>query len=170
MKQLSAIFDRTIDLLAAFAKVLIILGMLVVSADVFMSYFFNRPMAWVLESTQFSLVFITFLGTAWVLRNNGHVRMDIIIDQFNQKTRNRINIVTFTLCASACLVVFWYGVKVAWDYIQINYVFEGTLTIPAFLLEMVIPIGSLLLFIQFLRNAYGSLQELKASSRQGTEE
>ena len=157
MKLLRVILDRTIDSLAVFARVLVVLVMLVVCADVFLRYFFNSPMFWVLESTQFALVFITFLGAAWVLKNDGHVRMDIMINRLSQRTRDRINIVTSILCAVACLVVTWYGVKVWWDYYQINYIYAGSLKIPAYFLVAVIPIGSLLLFIQFLRKAYSHL-------------
>ena len=162
MKLLRAILDRTIDSLSVFTKVLVILVMLVVCADVFLRYFFNSPMFWVLESTQFSLVFITFLAAAWVLKNDGHVRMDIVINRFSQRTQDRINIATSILCALACLVVTFYGVKVWWDYFQINYRYAGSLVIPAYLLEFVIPIGGFLLFIEFLRKAYGYIGKLKA--------
>ncbi len=161
-KLLRGILDRTIDGLAVFTRVLVILVMLVVSADVFLRYFFNRPMFWVLESTQFALVFITFLGAAWVLKNDGHVRMDILINRFSQRAQDRINIVTSLLSAIVCLVVTWYGVKVWWDYIQIDYLYPGSLKIPAYLLVMVIPLGGFLLFTQFLRKAYGYLANLKA--------
>jgi len=163
MKLLSTIFDRTIEVLAVFARVLVVCVMLVVCADVVMRYFFNSPMFWVLESTQFALVFITFLGATWVLKNDGHVRMDIVINRFSPRTQDRINIVTSILCALVCLVVTWYGVKVGWDYIQINYLYPGSLVIPAYLLEAVIPIGGFLLFIQFLRRAYGHLEKLRGS-------
>ena len=163
MKLLRAILDRIIDSLAVFTRVLVVLVMLVVCADVILRYFFNRPMFWVLESTQFALVFITFLGATWVLKNDGHVRMDIVINRLSQRTQNRINIVTSILCAVACLIVTWFGAKVWWDYFQINYLYAGSLVIPAYFLEVVIPIGAFLLFIQFLRQAYGYLGKLKAS-------
>ena len=163
MRLLRAILDRTIDSLAVFSRVLVVLIMLVVCTDVFLRYFFNSPMFWVLESTQFALVFITFLGATWVLKNDGHVRMDIVINRLSQRTQDRINIVTSILCAIICLVVTWYGVKVWWDYLQIDYLYPGSLKIPAYLLEVVIPIGGFLLFIQFLRKAYGYLEKLKAS-------
>jgi len=163
MRQLRTIFDRTIDSLAVFTQVLLILIMLVVCADVFLRYFFNSPIFWVLESTQFALVFITFLGATWVLKNDGHVRMDIVIKRFSQRTQDRVNIVTSVLCAILCLVVTWYGAIVWWDYFQIDYLYPGSLKIPAHLLESVIPIGGFLLFIQFLRKAYGYLEKLKAS-------
>ncbi len=163
MKLLKATFDRIIDVLAVFARVLLVLVMLVVCADVVMRYFFNSPMSWVLESTQFALVFITFLGATWVLKNEGHVRMDIVINRFSQRTQNRINVVTSILCAAVCLVVTWYGVKVWWDYVQIDYLYPGSLVIPAYFLEAVIPIGGFLLFIQFLRRTYGYLGKLRES-------
>jgi len=163
MRRLRIVLDRTIDSLAVFTQALVILIMLAVCADVFLRYFFNRPMFWVLESTQFALVFITFLGATWVLKNDGHVKMDIVINRFSQLTQTRINVVTSILCAIICLVVTWYGAIVWWDYLQIDYLYPGSLKIPAYLLEIVIPIGGLLLFIQFLRKAYNYLEKLKTS-------
>ena len=57
MRRLRVVLDRTIDSLAVFTQALVILIMLAVCADVFLRYFFNSPMFWVLESTQFALVF-----------------------------------------------------------------------------------------------------------------
>ena len=163
MRQLRIILDRTIDSLAVFTQALVILIMLVVCADVFLRYFFNSPMFWVLESTQFALVFITFLGAAWVLKIDGHVRMDIVINRFSQRTQTRVNIVTSILCAIICLVVTWYGAVVWWDYLQIDFIYPGSLKIPAYLLEFVIPMGGLILSIQFLRKTYNYIERLKNS-------
>lgn len=163
MKLLNAILDGTIDVLAVFGRVLIVLVMLVVSADVVMRYFFNSPMFWVLESTQYALVFILFLSAAWVLRNEGHVKMDLIINRLNPRAQHRVNIITSILAAIVCLIITWYGAKMAWTFIQIDYLYPGSLVIPAYLLVAVIPIGSFLLFIQFLRRAYGYLEKLRMS-------
>lgn len=162
MKQLRAIFDGLIGLLALLAMMLITLVMLVVSADVVMRYFFNRPMAWVLESTQYALMFITFLGTAWVLKEDGHVNVDLVINLLGQKSQSWLNVITSVLAAMVCLVVTWYGVKVEWDYFQIKYFYEGTIRIPGYLLIAIIPIAGFLLFIQFLRRASGYTRKLRA--------
>ena len=91
------------------------------------------------------------------------VTMDIAINRLSKRTQTCINVVTSILCAIICLVITWYGAIVWWDYFQIDYLYAGSLKIPAYLLEIVIPIGGFLLFIQFLRKAYNYLEKLKAS-------
>lgn len=162
MKRLTAIFDGVVGFLALLAMILIVLVMLVVSVDVVMRYFLNRPMAWVLESTQYALMFITFLGTAWVLQEEGHVNVDLVISMLNQKPQNWLNVITSILAALVCLVVAWFGVKVGWDYFNIHYFYEGTIRVPGYLLIAIIPLASFLLFIQFLRRAYGFARKLRA--------
>ena len=157
-----AVFERTLNLLGALAGVLVAFMMLGVSVDVFMRYFLNRPIFWMIEITQYAMVFILYLGTAWLLKQDGHVVMDVLINRLSQRSRNLTNIVTSIIGAIVCLIITWYGVKVNWDYIQTDYLYSATLEIPAFLLQAIVPLGVFLLFIQFLRRAYGYLGKLRA--------
>jgi len=160
--KLGAIFERTLNVLSVAAGVLVTFLMVGVSVDVFMRYFLNRPIFWMIEITQYAMVFILFLGAAWLLRQDGHVVMDVLITRLGQKSQNLANVITSILGAIVCLIITWYGVKVNWDYIQIDYIYSATLEIPAFLLQAVVPLGTFLLFIQFLRRAYGYLGKLRA--------
>lgn len=160
--KLRAIFETTLNVFSVAAGVLVAFLMLVVSADVFMRYFLNRPIFWTIEVTQYAMVFILFLGAAWLLREEGHVVMDVLINRLGQRYRNLTNVFTSVLGAIVCLLITWYGVKVNIDYIKMDYMYSATLEIPAFLLQAVVPLGTFLLFIQFLRRAYGYLGKLKA--------
>lgn len=160
--KLRAIFECTLNVLSVAAGVLVTFLMVGVSVDVFMRYFLNRPIFWMIEITQYAMVFILFLGAAWLLRQDGHVVMDVLTTRLGQKSRNLANVITSILGAIVCLIITWYGVKVNWDYIQIDYIYSATLEIPAFLLQAVVPLGTFLLFIQFLRRAYGYLGKLRA--------
>jgi len=160
--KVTAIFERTLNLLGAFAGVLIAFLMLGVSVDVCMRYFLNRPLFWMIEITQYAQVFILFLGAAWLLRKEGHVVMDILISRLGQKSQNLANVITSILGAIVCFIITWYAARVNWDYFQIDYVYSATLEIPAFLLQAVVPLGAFLLSIQFLRRAYGYLGKLRA--------
>lgn len=157
-----AVFERTLNLLGALAGVLVAFLMITVSVDVFMRYFLNRPISWTIEITQYAMVFILFLGAAWLLKQDGHVVMDVLINRLSQRSRNLTNGVTSVMAAIVCLIVTWYGVKVNWDYIQTDYIYSATLEIPAFLLQAIVPLGVFLLFIQFMRRAYGYLRKLRA--------
>jgi TRAP-type C4-dicarboxylate transport system permease small subunit len=154
-----SIFDRILGALGFFSGVLIVFMMLAVSAEVTMRHFFNRPIFWMIEVTQWQLVFILFLGAAWVLKKEGHVAIDLLVNMAQVKTRRLINGITSIICAITCLVITWYGVRVSLDYFQIHYIFPGTVKVPAYLLAAVVPLGTLLFALQFLRRAYGFLKK-----------
>ena len=155
------IFDRTIGLLSLFAGILILFIMLSVTAEVATRYFLGSMMGWVIEVSEYSLLFITFLATAWVLKKERHVKMELVLRRLNPRTQSLLNIITSIIGAIICLIVAWYGVKVTWGSYQIGYIMAKPLRVPQFLILFIIPVGSFLLFIQFLRRTYGYLGHWK---------
>ena len=163
LRKATNIFDGTVNLLALLAAVILVLVMLAVVYAVFMRYFLNRPTAWVQESVEFSLVFITFLGTTWLLKRGGHVTMDIVLKRLTPGAQTVVNIITSILGAITFLVVAGYGVEATWETFVAGASRTTVLQIPTFLILWIIPVGSFLLFIQFLRMTYGYLRELRVA-------
>lgn len=143
------IFDRVNSVCIFLAIVLLIYPMVTISADALMRYLLSRPQKWVSETTELCLPLITFLGTAWLLRRDEHVKMDIVINRLSPRPLAVVNIITSILGAIISLTLVWYGVKVSWEHFQMSY-FTPLLEIPTAPLLAIIPIGSFLLFIQFL--------------------
>ncbi len=160
MMMLRKIFDRALNLFSVAAGVLVALILIEVSVDVFMRYFLNRPIPWTIEFTQYAMIFILFLGTAWVLRNEGHVVMDILVIRLSSRSRKLTNGITSIMSAIVCFIITVYGALVNIDYFQTGYMFGEVLNIPAFSLQFVVPLGMFLLTVQFLRRAYGYLSKL----------
>ncbi|MFC1869139.1 TRAP transporter small permease subunit [Thermodesulfobacteriota bacterium] len=145
------VFDHAVSILAFIGAVILLFIMLSIGSDVVMRYFFKQPQIWVLEITEYSLLFMTFLSTAWLLKNGGHVKMDLVLLLFKPRTRVIINIFTTTLLAILFLVITWYGVKVTYEQFEFSYFTSTPLEVPTGPLMSVIPIGCFLLFIQTLR-------------------
>lgn len=156
-----ALFDRILSVLAFIAAAIILFIMLSVGADVVMRYCFKQPQIWVLEITEYALLFMTFLATAWLLKNEGHVKMDLILLMLKPKTRSVVNSFTTVLLAILFLFVTWYGVKVCWEHFQGHYITSTPLAVPSGPLVAVIPAGSFLLFVQSLRMLCTHLKSLK---------
>ena len=153
----AATFDHLLDFLIWLAGALLIFGWLSVCFEVFMRYFLNRPTIWVIDITEHILVWITFLGTTWLLRREGHAKIELLTLQLRPRARIVINSITSILCAIICLVVAWYGVRVVWQHFHTGIIFPTILELPKAPLYLVVPIGFFLLFIQFLRRTYGYL-------------
>ena len=161
IRKLTGVFDWLVSLFGALAVILIALNMVMVCTLVFMRYVLKNAPAWVIEVTEYSLLYITFLGTTWLLKEEGHVRMDLIISGFSPKVQAIINTTTSMLCAVICFVVTWYGVKITWDHYQTNYVLPTIIRPQSYLIVGIIPIGCFMLFIQFLRRTYRYFQAFR---------
>lgn len=165
VKKATSVFDNATNILAVLSAILIISVMLAISLAVATRYFLKLTWTGLIELSAMSLLFVTFLGTTWVLRKEGHVTMDILVDRLNPRGRSLLNMATSILCALMCLVLIWYGAQVTWTrYLEGSWVFAN-LTIPDAYFLFIIPLGSLFLFIQFLRRTYGYLERWREAGK-----
>ena len=157
-KRGGTLLDRVVGAFAIVAGILVVYTLCSVCLEVVLRYFFNRPQVWVIETAEYALLFITFLGAAWVLRNEGHVKVDLLINQLRPRAQTAINTVTSIVSAAVCLILTWYTGQLAFDHLQRGVVSEKMLTFPKGVLLAVIPVGCFLLFIQFLRRTHRYLR------------
>jgi C4-dicarboxylate transporter, DctQ subunit len=154
IRKLNNIFNRTIDLMAIFAGILLIFSMLIICIAVASRYLFGRPMGWVMEITEYSLLYITFLVAAWVLKREGHVKMDLVFNRLSPRTQVLFNMITSGIGAIICFILFWYGIRVTWELLRTRYFTPTILELPKFVIVAIIFIGSLLLCLQFLNRTF----------------
>lgn len=142
-------FNKIIDIMTIISGILLLSSMLGISAEVISRYLFNYPLGWVTELCEYSLVYITFLVAAWILREEKHIKMDLIFNKLNPKIQSFLNIFTSVICAFVCLILFLFGIRVTWELFKTHYFTPTILEIPKFIIIAIIFIGSLTLFIQF---------------------
>lgn len=165
------IFDHILSATAIMAGVLIIFLMMGTIAEVVMRYFFNRPISWMLEVLAYSLVWITFLGVAWLLKREGHVNMDAFLVRFKPRTRCLVNIITSVLGVLICAVLVWSTTENLRFYIEVGHLQQTERYFPTAPIFCIIPAGSFLLLIQFLRRTYGYVESWRGlpDQEQGTQ-
>ena len=146
-------FDRGIVTLAWVAGGLMMFVSLAVCVDVVLRYFFNRPMLWVLETSEYVLLYIPFLAAAYVLREESHIRIDILLNRLGRRTQHRLNAVTSVLACGVLLVLAYYSAYVTLDFFHRGVPTIKSLKIPEYLVIAVIPLGFFLFALQFLRRA-----------------
>lgn len=157
-------FDRVLNIMAVVTAILVAFAAFSVCFEVGMRFFLHRPQGWVHELSEYSLVWITFLGAAWLLKEEGHVTIDAVLRRLSPRTQSLLNIITSTLCVIIWLALIWYSGRHVWR-LQSEGVLTTWLEIPRAPFYAIMPIGSFLLFIQFLRRTYGFLGDWRASSK-----
>jgi len=158
----STVFERINDYLAGVAGAIIILLMLSVSYSVAARYIWGFTTAGMFELWEYSLLWIPFLGAAWLLKTRGHVSVDILINHLKPRSQAILQAIIAILCAFVCLILTVFGIHAVWVCFRDGIRIIDDLNPPKGLVIAIIPIGSFLLFIGFLRMTHRYIRELKA--------
>ena len=152
MQRLLHMMDRIEDAMS-FGAVLLLVGItLAVCLEVFMRYALNDPLVWVVELSEYSLLYICFLGAAWALREGNHVRVDIFLSAFSQRWRRRFGVVSSILGLCISLVLLIWGAGATWEKYVIGAYKPTVVEFPSWIVLLCIPAGSLILALRFLRH------------------
>lgn len=114
-------FNSFSNVIGNISAILLLLLLFNVFYDVVMRYLFNdvsigmQELEWHLYATIF------LLGISFTLKENGHVRVDIIYDQLSAKKKAVIDIVgTLIFLLPFCLLITYYGIGFAKEAYDIN--------------------------------------------------
>lgn len=153
MRLLGRAFDRVVDLGAVLASVILVVMMLATVVKVAMRYLFNHGILGIDQISGTMMLYITFLGAAWVLRREGHVTVDIVLTLLPERVQRGVQVVGSLVAAAACLTVAWFATGTVLLSIQRGILVAAEIEIPRAFNLMVIPLGAFLLGIEFLRRA-----------------
>jgi TRAP-type C4-dicarboxylate transport system permease small subunit len=152
-------FDKIIDAMAFFAGILLLLMTLMITYAVFMRYLNLGTPIWVLQYVEYTLLWMTFLGAAWLLKRGGHIRIDTAIALLPKRIRIKIDIINELLGCFVTLIIVYYGTLHTLDLYQRGVLEINATNVYKYLIFWIIPFGSLALFFQFLRSALGKLRK-----------
>lgn len=154
MKRFSpgGIFDFVLDGFAYLAGLILLAMILFVSYACFARYLNINPPVWILQFTEYALLWVTFFGAGWLLRKGGHIRMDTFVNRLAPKTRRIVLLFDDILGLGICLVLFWFGTLNTLDMQRRQIVDFNSILFPKHLIFWVIPLGGLLLLLQFARD------------------
>ena len=160
LTKIGAYFDRANGFLACVLGVIIAFMALSVALAVTIRFFLRYSNLWIIEICEYSLLLITFLGGAWVLQREGHVKIDVVVNSLSPRGQALLNFITSVLGATVCLAFAWYSAQATWVNFAEGIIFDKIISPPRGPFMLCLPIGGFLLFVQFLRRAYGYLWNL----------
>ena len=134
----------------------------ITTREVVMRYGFNSPSSWALEVLMGIQLFYGYLCAGYVLKEEEHIRIRVLIDHVSPKTRWRILTITSIMGAIFC------GIMAHSSWLMVEASFRlgertALLGFPIFWLKMILVIGFILFSLQFIANIHKYYQELKVS-------
>lgn len=131
----------------------------IVCIDLTLRYFFNAPLIWGTEVTEIFLLYITFLGTAWVFKEDSHVVIDVFIGKATGRSKKMLTMVSYLLTGIVSAVLIFYGFYTSYDH-YVRKVFNPTiLETPIVFIIVIIPVGSIPLFLEVLVKGWKMLRK-----------
>jgi len=152
--KLSRGLDYAENALAFFGGCLLIFATFSVALEVISRYAFNHSFMWVDEINEYILLYIPFTGAAWLHRHKGHVSVDIFESMEFPRMHKVMDLLIAAVGMGICAVLVWYGTTTTIDIFERDIRSLTTLEIPQVYVDIIIPVGSLLLLFEFARSFY----------------
>ena len=92
-----------------FAITVLVVMALQVCLEVILRYFFSAPLLGMIQFSEIGLLYIAFLGAAWNLRRDQHVRIEVVYVLLPLRWRHFADISGALLGFFICLVLVIYG-------------------------------------------------------------
>ena len=139
----------------------------IVMFEVIARYVFNRPTIWAWDVNIQLLAFMATLGGGYVLLNDDHVRVDLLVAKLSIRKRAILESFTGLLTIVALGILTWHLCDVAVTSVKYLEVHWSYFAPPVYPLRILMAFGALMLFLQaivmFLQNILISLGREQAT-------
>jgi len=134
------------------AGVFILIAAFLVAFEVIMRYVVNAPTTWSFNITQFFIIYAAYLGAAYTLRENHHVRVEFFVDWLS---RYHLPSMLLRFICDLLLLAFWgfatwSTYKAAYFSYLISEVTQSFIRFPLALPLAAIVLGGFLMCLQIL--------------------
>ncbi len=150
------------DLCESIEKIIIAYSILVMAivaiVNVVGRNLFGTSFSWVEEVTQFSVVLVTFVGTAYAARNGLHIRMSALTDALPPKAKKFMAVIIATGTGLFMAYMTYYSVIYVKGLYTMNKFTLG-LQIPVYFIILWVPLGFAMAALQYFATVWKNLKE-----------
>lgn len=168
MQQVIRLYTAVLYSMAFIAAAMLIWLMIAVVASVAMRNLGMQPWAWLFTSTEYALLYMTMLGAPWLVREKGHVHIELVTAVLPPFLRRLVSRAVALSCVIISLILAWKGFELFQTNIARNDYDVRAYYFPRWILTVSFPICFGLMAIEFSRFVFG--QELMHSGEAGIHE
>ncbi|MFU8881187.1 MAG: TRAP transporter small permease [Rhodobacterales bacterium] len=154
--------------MAFIAAGMLIWLMIAVITSVAMRNFGMQPWAWLFTSTEYALLYMTMLGAPWLVREKGHVHIELVTAVLPPMLRRIVSRGVALACVLVSVILAWKGYDLFQTNIARNDYDVRAYYFPRWILTISFPICFGLMAIEFSRFVFGA--ELMHSGEAGIHE
>jgi len=159
------VYSKILDILEKILQVTLIiltgLILLIISYQVFGRYVLNKSPSWTEEIARILLVWICFLGSGLLVRNNRNIKLDLVVQKFfSPRTAKKLELGTEILIILFSLLTLKLGTDLVLR--NLRYTTEA-LHLPMIFFTLSVPLASFNVVLFAVGNVIRALPGLKES-------
>ena len=148
---ISKAYDAMLYGMAIAAGFLMAAMMVVICLDVVLRNLGYQSSAHFFTFTEYALLAVPCLGAPWLVREKGHIYVEILLMYLKPRPRKLLTCVIGGVCIAVCAILAWYGFEVTIsDFLQ-NEKDVRSLDMPRWMVVGFIPLSFAMMGIEFLR-------------------
>ena len=151
---------RITDAAAALAALSVLVSLALVCYSVGMRYVLNDPVPWVDEAIGYVLVASVMLAVAEALRKGEHIAVDILTDKLPARGKRIVQLFGLVAVIATAALLTYDGWDTAMFSRMLGIRSIGYLDVPIWIVQLLIPLGGLLLLLAALAGLVRALAGL----------
>ena len=145
-------YDRLMYGMAWCAGFLMAAMMISICVDVMLRNLGFQSSAHLFTFTEYALLIVPCLGAPWLVRERGHIYVEIVLMQLGAGNRRRMGYVIGGFCIVVCAVLAWYGFDVTLTNYLRRDVDVRSMDMPRWMIVIFIPLSFAMMAFEFLRH------------------
>lgn len=137
---------------------LLFTGLTLIFINVILRYFFGKPKSVLDEFSVYFVVWGTLIGIAVALRNNHHIKVDILYNALNIRVKRCVSIFANSLGLAFALFYTYFGFELVRNYVESGQRSTDS-QFPLWIVNLIMPISGLLFSARFVDKLYLLLKD-----------
>lgn len=155
MALLRRVYDALVYAMAFIAGATLVWLMVSTILSVAMRNAGLQPFAWLFTSAEYGLLYMTMLGAPWLVRERGHVHIELVTAALPVTLRQVLSRTVALACVLVCATLAWKGYELVATNIARSDFDVRAYYFPRWLLTISFPLSFGLMAIEFARFAIG---------------
>lgn len=155
METVGKLYRGFLYAMAGIAGVMLVWLMISVIMSVVMRNSGLQPFAWLFTSSEYAILYMTMLGAPWLVREKGHVHIELVTAALPTGIRRIVSRLVAALCLLVSLILAWKGAELFLGNITRNDLDVRAYYFPKWILTIAFPVSFGLMAIEFSRFVFG---------------
>jgi TRAP-type C4-dicarboxylate transport system permease small subunit len=118
--------------------------------EIFLRTFFHTSTLISDEYSAYFFVVVVMLGLAYTFKDEGHIRITIILGKLNPKLNKILDIICLLIALALTVFMFYYSMKMVIDTRSLDMRADSIAETPVYIPQIALPVGYFLFILSII--------------------